>query len=179
MNPKEVVAAFDLFLSARGLQLEAIVVGGTALSLLGTISRQTRDCDVLHPVLSKEILEAAASFAAEFRGTGEVLVDDWLNNGPISLKQDLPSGWEDRTQLAYQGRALTLFVLGRMDMLRSKLYALCDRAFDLPDCVALGPTPEELAVITPWLEQRDANPDWPDHVRATLDDLRERLTGDV
>jgi hypothetical protein len=62
-----------------------------------------------------------------------------------------------------------------MDLLRSKLFALCDRGTDLPDCVALAPTPDEIAVILPWLEQQDANPDWPAHVGATLHDLAGRL----
>ena len=29
--------------------------------------------------------------------------------------------------------------------------------------------------VKPWLEDQDANPDWPAHVRATLDDLLTRL----
>ena len=35
MNPREIVAAFDAYLSDRGLSLEAVVVGGAALGLLG------------------------------------------------------------------------------------------------------------------------------------------------
>ena len=62
-----------------------------------------------------------------------------------------------------------------MDLLRSKLFALCDRALDLPDCVALAPTPGELDAILPWLEERDGNPEWPTHVRAVLDDFARRL----
>jgi len=33
----------------------------------------------------------------------------------------------------------------------------------------------ELEEVAPWLEAQDANPDWPAHSRATLDDLRRRL----
>jgi hypothetical protein len=43
--------------------------------------------------------------------------------------------------------------------------ALCDRGIDLHDCVALAPTIHELDEITLWLQQQDANPDWPAHVR--------------
>ncbi len=57
----------------------------------------------------------------------------------------------------------------------SKLFALCDRGIDLQDCVALAPSAAELLEILPWLEKQDANPEWPAHVRVTLDDLQGRL----
>ena len=64
MKPKETLARFDAFLAKHGLPFEAIAVGGAALGLLDVISRETRDCDILHPELSKEIRDAAAEFAA-------------------------------------------------------------------------------------------------------------------
>ena len=45
----------------------------------------------------------------------------------------------------------------------------------LLDCVALAPTDIELEEIKPWLEKQDGNPDWPEHTRAVLADLRRRL----
>jgi hypothetical protein len=117
VKPRETLAAFDAYLAARGLRLEAVVVGGTALNLLGLVSRPTNDT----------------------------------------------------------GRALVLASLGRLDLLRSKLFALCDRGLDLGDCMALAPTAEELARILPWLEQQDTNPNWPAHVRSTFADLAGRL----
>jgi hypothetical protein len=103
------------------------------------------------------------------------LRDDWLNNGPRSLVRVLPKGWEQRLQPAFRGKALVLLCLGRDDLLRSKLFALCDRGIDLEDCIALGPTRGELAALMPWVEEQDLNPDWPNHVRATLADLARRL----
>jgi hypothetical protein len=73
------------------------------------------------------------------------------------------------------GRSLTLRSLGRLDLLTSKVFALCERGLDLKDCLALAPTNSELEAISGWLSERDANPDWPAHVRETLDDLRRRL----
>jgi hypothetical protein len=46
---------------------------------------------------------------------------------------------------------------------------------DLGDCIALAPNINELENALPWVERQDANPDWPDHVRATIADLRRRL----
>lgn len=175
MNPKETLTQFDTFLAERDLVQEAIVIGGAALGLLGVVSRQTRACDILHPDLPEAIRGAAIEFAQQLRQQDEVLADDWLNNGPSLLTEALPEGWRDRVQIAFAGRALRLFTLGRMDLLRSTLFALCDRGIDLPDCLALAPSQEEIEAITPWLAQQDANPDWPAHVRDTLQDLHGRL----
>ncbi len=175
MKSKETLARFDVFLAERGLVFEAIVVGGAALGLLGVITRETRDCDVLHPELSQEIRDVATEFAVQLRQQGDALADNWLNNGPMSLAEVLPAGWKERVELAFEGRALRLQALGRIDMLRSKLFALCDRGIDLPDCIALAPNQEELNFVTPWVEAQDANVDWPAHVRATLEDLQRRL----
>ena len=179
MKPKETIAGFDSFLWERSLSFEAVVFGGAALGLLGVVSRQTRDCDILHPKLPKAIQDAAKEFAKIRNVKGDLLADDWLNNGPSSLTDVLPTGWKDRLQVAYKGKAIILHCLGRIDLLRSKIFALCDRGIDLQDCIALAPTNSELEEIRPWLEQQDANPDWPVHICAILDDLRQRLSHGV
>jgi hypothetical protein len=174
MTPREMLEDFDHYLANRNLRLEAIVIGGAALNLLGVISRVTKDCDVLDPPLSAPIVEAARSFAAEARKRGADLQDDWLNNGPASLVTVLPPDWRD-LQSVFTGSAIELRCLGREDLLRSKLFALCDRGLDLGDCLALAPSADELRTILPWLEPQDGNPDWPRHVRDTLADLGRRL----
>ena len=172
---RAVLEAFDAFLAARDLSFEAVVIGGTALNLLGVTTRVTRDCDLLDPLLPEPIAEAARSFAREWRAAGADLGDDWLNNGPASLTRQLPFGWHSQTSVVFQGAALVLRVPGRADLLRTKLFALCDRGLDLPDCIALAPDAAELAALLPWVAAQDANPGWPTHVRATLDDLARRL----
>jgi GTP cyclohydrolase II len=175
MHPRQTLQAFDAFLVARGLRLDAVVVGGAALELLGVVARTTRDCDILHPSLPPAILEAARDFAVAQRAHGEALDEDWLNNGPEQLAQALPPGWEQRTQPAFSGVALVLRAPGRMDLLRTKLFALCDRGTDLRDCLALAPLRDELEEARAWVERQDGNPDWPEHVRAVLGDLARRL----
>jgi len=93
----------------------------------------------------------------------------------MQLADVLPDGWRLRVQVAFTGASLTLTTLGRADLLKTKLFALCDRGTDLADCVAMAPRTAELEEAEPWLSEQDANPMWPDHVRATLDDLRGRL----
>ncbi len=174
MKPAGTIAQFDAYLARRSLRLEAVVIGGAALGLLGVVSRQT-DVDILYPALQREILDAARDFAKLHKAAGDPLSEDWLNNGPASLTADLPKGWKDRLQIAYQGKVIVLRSPGRVDLLCSKLFSLWDRGIDLPDCIALRPTKTELDAIVPWLEEQDANPDWSAHVRVTFDDLRRRL----
>lgn len=175
MNPAEIIPQFDAFLAERGLALEGIAAGGTALALLGVISRETRDCDLIEPELSAGVREAAIALASGLRDQGKILRDDWLNNGPASLAPLLPEGWRQRLQLIHQGKAIRLWALGRPELLLSKLFALCDRGLDLPDCLALQPSATELARAEIWIEAQDLNPEWPAHVRAALQNLGRRL----
>jgi Nucleotidyltransferase of unknown function (DUF6036) len=96
MQPRDVLKSFDAYLAERSLQLDAVVIGGAALNLLGVVSRPTKDCDILHPETPPEIARAARNFAAACRRAGQVLQDDWLNNGPASLAQQLPEHWQAR-----------------------------------------------------------------------------------
>ncbi len=175
MLPQETLFRFDLHLHEHGLALDAVLVGGAALGLLGITHRQTRDVDVLHPELPQEVMDAAVSFAQLERGLGHHLSDNWLNNGPSQLKDILPSEWKARLQPAYVGKSLHLTALGRSDLLKTKLFALCDRGTDLPDCIALNPTQQELVEAEDWVAFQDTNEGWPNHVRATFDELHRRL----
>jgi hypothetical protein len=171
MKPTEIVPAFDAFLNLRNLKFEAVVIGGAALSLLGVIIRETRDCDILSPEIPKEILEASKDFAKSVSGVDT----NWLNNGPSSLLKTLPKDWNTRTQSIFQGGNLRLFTLGRPDLLKTKLFAFCDRDIDLEDCIRLAPSKEELVSSIAWVKDQDANPKWPERVDIVLQNLATRL----
>jgi len=134
MLPRPTIEAFDRHLLGLGLRFEGVVIGGSALGLMGVIQRPTRD------------------FAKTQRKAGVDLLDDWLNNGPMQLGDVLPAGWRERVERIFEGQVLVLTTLGRSDLLKSKLFALCDRGTDLP-----------------------GNELWPAHVRATVADLARRL----
>ena len=175
MDPRATIAAFDAFLAERSHRCELLVIGGTALALLGLIRRATRDCDVLEPPLDPRLLVLAQEFARQQTASGLPLDRDWLNNGPATLAKVLPKDWQARVVVIHRGRALCIRSLGRPDLLASKLWALCDRGTDIGDCVALAPTADELVSLRPWLHDQDANPDWPTHVDTTMADLARRL----
>ena len=61
MMTGEILELFDEHMAQKGLRLDAVVIGGTALNLLGIVSRYTKDCDILYPQISKEVAEAAAA----------------------------------------------------------------------------------------------------------------------
>jgi hypothetical protein len=153
----------------NGLAFEATVIGGAALIVLGTIKRATRDVDVLEPKIPEQVLAAARKFARARAEFG--LAETWLNNGPESLARDLPPGWLRRRVPLFQGKAMKLMTLGRMDLLRSKLFAFLDRQADLPDRIAMKPTRSELQEIAPRLKKRDANEIWTAHVERSLNAL--------
>ena len=123
-----------------------------------------------------DVFLAASGLQLEATITGgEVLRDDWLNNGPSALTPLIPEGRRTRLQPVYKGEAIRLWTLGRPELLLTKLWALCDRGLDLGDCLALQPTPDELHQAEAWIGPQGLNPGWPQHVRATLEDLARRL----
>src|SRR5436309_14174779 len=153
MTTGEILELFDEHLAKKVLRLDSLVIVRAALKLLGIVSRYTKDCDILYPEISKEVHESARAFAAELRNKGETLQDDWLNNGPASLLDQLRSQWDERLQTVFVGTAIHLRCLGKGDLLCVKLFALCDRGIDFGDCLALAPTAEELKDTGTWIEQ--------------------------
>jgi hypothetical protein len=57
MLPRPTIEAFDRHLLGLGLRFEAVVIGGSALGLMGIIKRPTRDFDILVPELPPAIAE--------------------------------------------------------------------------------------------------------------------------
>ncbi len=119
---KTVLAAFDKYLAKNGVTFEAVIIGGAALIVMDVVDRQRKDVDCLDPVLNDRIKQISQKFAKDHPELK--LIEDWLNNGPQTLKRDLPEDWVTRIHPIYKGKALTLSTLGRIDLLRSKLFAL-------------------------------------------------------
>jgi len=73
-----------------------------------------------------ETAEAARRFAATETASGNALQQNWLNNGPETLARSLLPGGHERLSTVFECDAITLRCLGRPDLLKSKLFAVCD-----------------------------------------------------
>ena len=170
-----IIQEFDQFLKNKSLSFEGIAVGGTALVLLGAITRATRDLDLLDETIPESILKAAEAFS---RVHG--LDSNWLNNGPAEDTKSLPKAWQGRLASLFEGEALRLLTLHRSDLIKTKCWALCDRpGQDLEDLLGLKPTVEELLEARNWLLPLDGNPEWPEWVNKQMKkvcELAERST---
>ncbi len=161
----------DEELALKGESRELIACGGGVLSVMGIISRQTRDLDVITPELDAVLLGCAERAALKLG-----LDPEWLNNGPSGFVRDLEKGWELRTETIFPGKHLVIQALGRRDFIATKLQGLCDRdEFDLEDILALKPTSEEIESLKSWLLLRDASELWPKRVESQLRKLFGRI----
>ncbi len=165
-------------LGSRGYAYELVVVGGAALLLRGTVSRPTKDGDVVGErrpdgsiarldVLPPELARAALDVARAYG-----LADGWLNLGPASLLDGpLPAGFEDRLSPVAFG-ALRLWIAGHEDLVALKLWASADRwpapGRHLADLQALAPTAHELRLAADWTRLRDPSPGYRELLAAVL-----------
>lgn len=170
----KVIKEFDHYLAGLNLEFEAVIMGGGALAIMGITDRVTRDIDCVAPEIPQQIKNASEKFCQDFPNLG--LDKNWLNNGPISIIKDLNEGWKDRSTLIFKGTAVTLYSLGRIDLIKTKLWALCDRStVDLQDLLKLKPTLSEINDARNWVIILDGNPDWPKHVDLVVKKLKTNL----
>ena len=97
MITKNILDAYDFFLQQRNVHLEAIIVGGTGLNLLGYISRQTRDVDIIAPELSDGQKQTSKDFCLAMSPTAEELHDalHWV------IDQDTNELWPDHVRASF------------------------------------------------------------------------------
>lgn len=93
MDVNKIITKFDKFLVEQEYIFSGVVIGGAALIIMDISSRATKDIDFLDPELEKEFLELANSFRKKYPKLN--LQADWINNGPITLKRNLPANWEN------------------------------------------------------------------------------------
>jgi hypothetical protein len=160
------------------------VLGGTALLLREVVTRTTRDVDVLG--LREEgrwlpLHELPPALAEAVRDVARVYGEDadWLNAKPSGLlAAGMPAGWEARLADREFGAGLLVSLLGREDLVATKLYALNDQSptsKHAGDLLALSPSPDELAAAAAWCRSHDPSPAFADQLEQALAWLRERL----
>jgi hypothetical protein len=160
-------------LQRRGESAAIVVVGGTALNLLGVVDRATRDVDVialgqlgadLPPVELQPpdpppdaLLQVIQLVARDFG-----LDVDWMNwDVALQWKTGLPPGFETRIEWReYSG--LWVGLADRLDLIFLKLYAAVDdvgpNSPHYTDLLALKPTEEELQAAASWIKTQDPSP---------------------
>jgi hypothetical protein len=147
------------------------ICGGAALVVLNVVDRATRDVDVIIPMIDPALKAAAIKVGQKHR-----LEEDWLNDKAAGFVRELSAGWRSRSQLVFQGSALSVFVLGRSDLIATKLLGLCDRdERDLEDLLALKPSWPEIEAWRDWLLSLDGGGLWPERVQKQLAKLQEAV----
>jgi hypothetical protein len=180
---EHVLELLGRLLAERGFSYEIVVVGGSALLLLGLIRRPTHDLDVLAVVEDGEYVSAQplpfelgnaardVANAARDLALKVELAPDWLN-GAVSaqLQSGLPPGFRDRVETRVYG-TLTVHIAGRVDQIYLKLFAAVDqsgRGKHVDDLRRLNPTRQELLEAAEWVRGQDISPAFPGMVADTL-----------
>jgi hypothetical protein len=182
--------ALGEILEARGEHFAIVVVGGSALNLLGIVDRVTRDVDVIafgnppdsdNPTLQEpsEHLPSGLAAAAALVARDFGLDADWLNTGPaLQWKQGLPQGMEARVRWRSYGN-LNVGIVDRRDLVLFKLYAAADstgpESVHYQDIIALGPSANELNSARDWIKTQDASRDF----HEVLDQVIEHVYKDT
>lgn len=146
-------------LAAVGAAFDVVVVGGSALLVLGLASRATKDVDVLAvrtggSLVSADPLPPALVEASDRVARDFGLPADWLNSGPAGLMDfGLPEGFAERVEVREYGPALTVRFASRFDQIHFKLYAAVDASTPgkhAADLRELSPTRDELIAAARW-----------------------------
>lgn len=162
-----------------------LVGGGSALDVLGLVSRTTKDVDVIALVegvesggpailkkadpLPEQLAEASHRVARDLG-----LPEDWLNPGPTSLLDfGLPHGCLERSLLRAYGASLRVYFVNRIDQIHFKLFAAVDQGGGrhLTDLLALEPTSEDLLAAARWTVTHDPSPGFRESLTAMLIDM--------
>lgn len=175
-----------------GPKISLVIIGGTALAVLGYFARQTtKDVDVLGEAIEYQgqirirkltsfpaFLEKAIRKVARDFG----LPENWMNLGPASqLDLGLPEGFHTRLIRKDYGSHLVLYFANRKDLIHLKLFAAVDRDdYHVQDLLALHPTKEELLQAAKWTLLQDVSLGFREKLKQFLnqigyEDLVDRL----
>ena len=150
------------------------MAGGAALLAHGIVGRETQDVDVIDPIdLPADLLCAVDTVAQEFHE-----IYSWLNAQAASKEHPLTPGWKKRARPAFQGKKLSVFTVGRADLLGMKLAAVLSRlGDDRADVLAMKPTKEEWEFARRWARQYERTPGWAKDIDRLVAALSEKTGG--
>jgi hypothetical protein len=178
---------------ANAVVPELVVCGGSALNVLGLVTRVTKDVDIVAFIETSSggdiSLTKAEPFPPELDKAARVVARDfdlpenWLNPGPASAVDfGLPEGLMKRVETRTFGKRLTVHFLGRYDQICFKLYAAADQGpgKHYSDLLALAPAAGELEDAARWSMTHDVSENFKQTVKELLmhmghGDVAERL----
>ena len=153
----------DEQLCKQQLKRSITIYGGAALIALDILDRATYDIDVFQPQIDDDFRKAISEV-----GKRHLFDDLWINSTGAAFVKKLPEKWQARTVPFYLGSCLTVYHLGRSDLLFTKLLAELDRQDDLPDIIRLKPKEQELLQAQKCLLKLDADKDWQAEVKKPI-----------
>lgn len=176
IDVERALAALGEWLEQEGGEpLGVVILGGTALILLGIVDRGTSDVDLLalaDPIdrdrggsptvrppepLPKRLRDGIRRISRDFQ-----LSENWMNAGPAAQwKTGLPEGLAERLEWRRFG-ALHAGLVSRYDLIFFKLYAAADSAgtesVHFQDLLKLHPSDQELDRAERWVRSQDPSP---------------------
>lgn len=188
--PAEVLLAVGEHLQADGHTAAIVVVGGSALSVMGWIDRVTNDVDVIARAIEKDggrelvppeplpppLAEAALRVARDYG-----LREDWLNTViGAQWTSGLPDDFLEDIQWRRFG-ALEVGFAGRKSLIALKLFAAVDQGVTSVHCqdlIGLVPSIEELGTAANWVAKQDAGEPFPSLLEEIVRYVRDRLGRD-
>jgi len=180
---ERVLTALSEQLEAQGTgRIEMVVCGGAGLDILGYVTRETEDVDVVAFVakskngsvtlikakpMNPSLMAAADRVQKDFN-----LPDDWINAKASSLVDlGLPKGLIDRTEKRKYGKDLTVHFISRYDQIHFKVNAVVweggERHYD--DLVALKPTDQEIEEAARWCMTHDQREGYRTFLKSVLE----------
>jgi hypothetical protein len=162
--------------------VELVVCGGAALSILGLSQRTTRDIDAMAFMVASHAARQSlvkAEFDDKFeRAAAAVardygLPEDWINCGPADqLDTGLPDGFQDRLISVRYGENLVVHYCSRTDLIYLKLYAAVDvRGRHLDDLKGMNPEPGEIEEAARWCLSQDVSEPFRELLELILEEL--------
>lgn len=182
---REALGLLGSLIDATHDEVAIAIIGGSALLLDGSVTRVTRDVDVVAFVEGEDLRAEATGADVFARHVLAVALElgldpGWLNLGPVGLLDaGLPQGFLARCRVEDFG-ALRVYIANRYDLIHTKLYAAVDQgptSKHMSDLLALAPTPAELDAARAWCCIQDVSAPFAAEVDAAVSWVRRGSDG--